>query len=50
MGPIMEKKMQSRALRSIPNADPAIPLGLHYTLYYKCVATNEENFSSLAEI
>ena len=50
MGPIREKKMQSRALRSIPNADPAIPLGFHYTLYYKCVATNEEHFSSLDEI
>ena len=50
LGPVKEKRMQSRAMRSAPNPDTPIPLGSHHTLYYKCVASGEENYSSLNEI
>jgi hypothetical protein len=50
VGPVADKRMQSRALRAVPNSDTPIPLASHHTLYYRCVASGEEYFSSLDEI
>jgi hypothetical protein len=50
LGSVTEKRMQSCALRVVPNSDTPIPLGSHHTLYYKCVASGEEHNSSLDEI
>jgi hypothetical protein len=49
--PVTEKKLSSRAqYRANIGSDKASPLGIHCTLYYRCIRTNEEFYSSVDEI
>jgi hypothetical protein len=48
---IKEKKLSSRAQdRANIGSEKLIPLGIHCTLYYRCIRTNEEHYSSVDEI
>jgi hypothetical protein len=51
LGPVLQQRMTSRAQRlALDQTDKPIALGLHHTLYYKCVQTREEFYSSVDEI
>jgi hypothetical protein len=46
----MERQMLSRAQTNARGTDQPIALGTHHTLYYRCLATQEEHYSSVDEI
>ena len=51
LGPVTRKQMPSRAqLHALSNGTKAIAIGNHHTLYYQCVKSREEFFSSVDEI
>jgi hypothetical protein len=51
LGPVTQKQMPSRAqLHAHSNCDKPIAIGAHHTLYYRCVQSKEEFYSSVDEI
>jgi hypothetical protein len=48
--PIMERQMLSRAQKTARAHSQPIALGTHHTLYYRCLVTQEEHYSSVDEI
>ncbi len=50
LGPIMKRKMLSRAQTTARANSQPTALGTHHTLYYRCLATQEEHYSSVDEI
>jgi hypothetical protein len=51
LGPVTQKRLSSRAqLNNRDTQDLPIALGAHFTLYYQCVSSREEHFSSVDEV
>ena len=50
LGPVTNKQMPSRAQRNVTTTDKPISYGPHFTLYYTCLATKEEHYSSVDEV
>ena len=51
LGPVTQKRLSSRAqLKNRDTQDQPIALGAHFTLYYQCVSSREEHFSSVDEV
>jgi hypothetical protein len=53
LGPILHKVISTRAERnqqSLPESEPTLPTGAHYTLFYRQKLTNAEHVSSITEI
>jgi len=51
LGPITHKQLASRAQRlAMTPTNKPISLGAHHTLYYQCVQTKEEFYSSVDEV
>ena len=50
IGPVLEKQLPRRAELRAMNGAKRIALGAHHTLYYVCVTSQEEYYSSVEEI